>query len=553
MSEKRTPANDGLDRRELLVGSALGALALAGTARGDEAKKADAEPATNAGAMPAFELEEITLKELAEGMASGKFTARRITESYLERIEAVDRNGPQLRSVIETNPDALDIAEALDRERQEQGVRGPLHGIPILLKDNIATHDKNTTTAGSLALEGSVPPVDSFVAKKLRAAGAVLLGKANLSEWANFRSTRSSSGWSGRGRQCKNPYALDRSPCGSSSGSGASVSANLTAAAIGTETNGSIVCPSSANGVVGIKPTVGLVSRSWVIPISHTQDTCGPMARTVHDAALVLGALVGADKEDPVTMANLGKGHKNYTPFLDADGLRGARIGVARKHFGFHPDVDDVMEAAIQEMARRGAVIIDKVDTPGWEELGKYYSLGMRYEFKAGLNAYLAALGPEAPVKTLAELIEWNERHRDLSMPYFGQEIFLQAQELGPLTEKEYIDGMAEARRLSRDEGIDKVMDEHQLDAIVAPTGGPAWTVDLVNGDHFGGGSSTAAAVAGYPNITVPAGYVFGLPVGISFFGRAWSEPVLLKLAYGFEQATKHRVAPRFLPSLDFG
>jgi amidase len=556
MSEQRKPSSDGFDRRELLVGGALGAFALAGNARADQVSGKEMNPldaAVPGDAVPPFEHEEISLSELAEGMATGRFTARGITEMYLGRIEAIDQNGVELHSVIETNPDALDIAEVLDRERKEKGPRGPLHGIPILLKDNIATHDRTTTTAGSLALEGSIPPRDSFVAQKLRQAGAVLLGKANLSEWANFRSTRSTSGWSSRGRQCKNPYALDRSPCGSSAGSGASVSANLTAAAIGTETNGSIMCPASANGVVGIKPTVGLVSRSRVIPISHTQDTCGPMARTVHDAALVLGALTGLDPEDAVTANSQGHRYTDYTQFLNADGLRGARIGVARKHFGFHPGVDDLMEAAIQEMARRGAVIVDRVETPGWQELGQYYRQGMRYEFKAGLNAYLAALGPEAPVKTLAEVIDWNERHRESSMPYFGQEIFIEAQEFGPLTEKKYIEGMATARRLSRDEGIDKTMNEHRLDAIVAPTGGPAWTIDLVNADHFGGGSSTAAAVAGYPNITVPAGYVFGLPVGISFFGRAWSEPVLLKIAYGFEQSTKHRVAPKFLRTLDLG
>ena len=553
MSERRKnldakAVEGGLDRRELLVGSALGGLALA-TGPAAMAQASESAAAASDPREVAVELEEVTLEELAAGMVAGRFSSQAITEKYLARIEAIDR-GLGLNSVIETNPEALDIAEALDRERAEKGPRGPLHGIPILLKDNIATHDRTTTTAGSLALEGSIPPADSFVARKLREAGAVLLGKANLSEWANFRSTRSSSGWSGRGRQCGNPFVLDRSPCGSSSGSGAAVSANLAAVAIGTETNGSIVCPSSANGLVGIKPTVGLVSRSRVIPISHSQDTCGPMARTVRDAAIVLGALTGIDPEDEATAASQGHIHPDYTVFLSAMGLKGARIGVARKHFGFHPQVDDLMEAAIQTMAAQGAEIVDPVEPPDWSDLGQYYQKGMRYEFKAGINAYLAGLGPDAPRKTLADLIDFNIRHRDRSMPYFGQEIFEGAQELGPLTEKEYVEGMATAQRLAREEGIDKVMDEHRLDAIVAPTGGPAWTIDLVNGDHFGGGSSTAAAVAGYPNITVPAGFVFGLPVGISFFGRAWSEPVLLKVAYGFEQATRHRRAPEFLPTL---
>ena len=550
-----------LNRRELLELAALGgALAAAGasgcaprpsSAPGDGERPPAGAAAAPSFAIPSFELEEVTVAELQEGMASGRWTAERLTELYLERIERLDRQGPELRSVIETNPDAPEIAHRLDEERASRGPRGPLHGVPILVKDNIATADGMNTTAGSLALEGSVPAADSFVARRLRQAGAVLLGKANLSEWANFRSESSSSGWSARGGQCKNPYVLDRNPCGSSSGSGAAASGNLVAAAIGTETNGSVVCPSSSCGVVGIKPTVGLVSRSRIIPISHTQDTAGPMARTVADAAAVLGALIGVDPEDAATAASEGQARADYTRFLDPQGLHGARIGVGRGYFGFHPAVDALMEAAVEEMGRQGAEIVDPADVATRSEIGKHSFQVLLYEFKADLNAYFSRLGPEAPVHTLAELIDFNEAHRDSEMPYFGQELLIQSEEKGPLSEKEYLEARETARRLARDEGIDKTMDEHRLDAIVAPTGGPAWVTDLVNGDHFGGGSSTAAAVAGYPNVTVPAGYVFGLPVGISFFGRAWSEPTLLKIAYAFEQATRHRVAPRFLPTAE--
>ncbi len=552
---------DRVSRRALLGGgaalAALGAVACAapptGEGKGEEAATAGTAGGESQAQVPPFLLDEITFDALGEGMASGRWTSQGITELYLERIAEIDDKGPTLRSVIETNPDALELATALDEERAAGKVRGPLHGVPILLKDNIATHDRNTTTAGSLALEGSIPGADSGVARKLREAGAVLLGKANLSEWANFRSTRSSSGWSGRGGQCKNPYALDRNPCGSSSGSGAATSGNLTAAAIGTETNGSVVCPSTANGVVGIKPTVGLISRSRIIPISHTQDTAGPMARTVRDAAILLGALAGEDGEDEATSAARGKAHADYTSFLDPGGLRGLRIGVARNFFGFHPDVDRLMEDALQALKDGGAEIIDPTETPSYGDFeGSTYQV-LLYEFKAGLNAYLKALGPEAPVKSLAEIISFNEAHGDRSMPYFGQEILLEAEAKGPLTEPEYLDALAKARRISREEGLDKLMNEHRLDAIVGPTGGPAWKTDLVNGDNFGGSSSTPAAVSGYPNITVPAGFVSGLPVGISLFGRPWSEPTLLKAAYAFEQATKHRKAPRFLPSLDLG
>jgi amidase len=499
----------------------------------------------------AFELEELTISELREGMKEGKYTARGIAEKYLARIEALDKRGPTVNSVIEVNPEALAIAEASDRERKEKGARGPLHGVPMLIKDNIDTADKMMTTAGSLALLGSKPAKDSVVAQKLREAGAVILGKSNLSEWANIRSRHSTSGWSGRGGQTKNPYALDRNPCGSSSGSGAAASANFCAAAIGTETDGSIVCPSSANGLVGIKPTVGLVSRSGIVPISHSQDGAGPMCRTVRDAATVLGALTGVDPEDSATAESQGKSFTDYTQFLKADGLRGARIGVVRKTFGFMDAVDKVMESALEAMKKEGALLVDPV---GIETAGKWSeteSTVFMYELKANLNTYLARPGFNPPVKTLKDIIEFNEKNREKEMPYFGQDFFLKAEAKGPLSDKEYIEALEKNHQLARKEGIDATMDKHNLDALVGPTGGPAWLADWVDGDHFGGGSSGAAAVAGYPNITVPAGFVFGMPVGISFFGRAWSEPVLIRLAYAFEQATKVRKAPKFLPSVN--
>jgi amidase len=499
----------------------------------------------------AFELEEITIAELQEGMKAGKYTARGIAERYMSRIAALDKHGPAVNSVIEVNPDALALAEASDKERKAKGARGPLHGIPMLIKDNIDTADKMMTTAGSLALVGSKVPKDSVVAQKLREAGAVIIGKTNLSEWANIRSRHSTSGWSGRGGQTKNPYALDRNPCGSSSGSGVAASANFCVAAIGTETDGSIVCPSSANGLVGIKPTVGLVSRSGIIPISHSQDGAGPMCRTVRDAAIVLGALTGVDSEDSATAESRGKSHTDYTQFLKADGLRGARIGVVRKTFGFRDTVDKVMEEALEAMKREGAILVDpaEIETAGkWSETELTVFM---YELKADLNAYLARPGFSAPVKTMKGIIEFNEKNREKEMPYFGQDFFLKAEEKGPLSSKEYIEALEKNHQLARKEGIDATMDKHNLDALVGPTGGAAWLTDLVDGDHFGGGSSGAAAVAGYPNVTVPAGFVFGMPVGISFFGRAWSEPVLVRLAYAFEQATKVRKAPKFLPSVN--
>jgi amidase len=498
-----------------------------------------------------FALEEATLADLQSSMSSGRMTARSITEAYINRIHELDRAGPMLRHVIEINPEALAIAAALDRERKAGRVRGPLHGIPVLVKDNIDTADRMTTTAGSYALAGSIPLQDSTVAAKLRAAGAIILGKTNLSEWANFRSTHSSSGWSGRGGQAKNPYVLDRNPCGSSSGSGGAVSANLSALAVGTETDGSIVCPSSANGVVGIKPTVGLISRAGIIPISHSQDTAGPMTRTVRDAAILLGVLAGADPRDSATTSSNRPGPTDYTQFLDANGLRGARIGVARdKFWGYSAATDKLINDAINVMKAEGAVIVDPADLATAGKFDDTEFDVLLYEFKADLNAYLGALGPTAPVKSLADIIAYNDAHRDQEMPYFGQEIMIQAQAKGPLTEKKYLDALANDQKQSRTDGIDATMDKYKLDALVAPTGGPPWTTDLINGDHFGGASSTPAAVAGYPNINVPAGFTHNLPVGISFFGRAYSEPTLIKLAYGYEQATRHRRPPRFIPSL---
>ncbi|HKX29060.1 MAG TPA: amidase [Blastocatellia bacterium] len=515
-----------------------------------------ASPVLNRGEAPEvkpFELEEATVQALREGLSSGKWSSRELVEKYLARIEEIDRSGPKINSVIETNPEALAIAESLDRERQAGRTRGPLHGIPILVKDNLDTADRMKTTAGSLALADSIAPRDSFVVERLRAAGAIILGKTNLSEWANFRSSKSTSGWSGRGGQTRNPYALDRNPCGSSSGSGAAVAASLCAVAIGTETDGSIVCPSNANSLVGIKPTLGLVSRSGIIPIAHSQDTAGPMARTVADAAVVLGAIAGIDPRDRATNRSRGRAHDDYLRYLDPNGLQKARIGVARDYFGFSEKVDRLLAEAIEVIKKLGAVLVDPVKDP---TRGKYDDSEFEvllYEFKADLNAYLAALGPGAPVKSIKEIIAFNERHRDREMPYFGQDIMIKAEAKGPLTELKYRQALAKNHRQSRTEGIDAMITKHRLDAVIAPTGGTPWVTDLANGDHFSGGFSTPAAVAGYPHITVPAGYLHGLPVGISFFGRAWSEASLIKYAYAFEQATKHRQAPKFPPTIALG
>jgi len=495
------------------------------------------------------ELEDATIAELQAGMASGKYTSRSITVVYLQRIEALDKKGPGLRSVLETNPDALAQAAALDAERKAKGPRGPLHGIPILVKDNVATRDRMQSTAGSLALVGVSPPRDAFLVERLRAAGAVLLGKANLSEWANFRSTHSSSGWSGRGGQCRNPYALDRTPSGSSSGSAVAVAASLCAAAIGTETDGSIVSPSTCCSIVGIKPTLGLVSRAGVIPIAHNQDTAGPMARTVADAATLLGALTGVDPHDDATAASAGHSASDYSASLDPAGLKGARLGVCRSHFmGYSPGADAVMEGAIDALKRLGAVIVDPADIATAGQFDDSEFAVLLYEFKTDLNRYLTEWAPGATAKTLADLIAFNDRNRSQEMPYFGQEIFAQAQAKGPLTDQDYLRALDKNHLLARTQGIDAVMAEHQLDALIAPTGGPPSLIDLVNGDPGGGGSfSSPAAVAGYPHVTVPMGYVAGLPVGLSFVGRPWSEAALIKFAYAFEQATKLRRPPRFL------
>lgn len=496
------------------------------------------------------ELDEISIEALRAAFASGKYTVRSVAEKYLRRIDEIDQAGPTINSILQVNPDALQIADALDRELKEKGPRSPMHGIPVLLKDNIDTADRMETTAGSLALLGMKPAKDAYVVKQLREAGALILGKTNLSEWANMRSTHSTSGWSGRGGLTRNPYALDRNTSGSSSGSAAAAAANLCTVAVGTETDGSIVSPSSLNGLVGIKPTVGLLSRAGIIPISHSQDTAGPMARSVRDAAILLGAMAGADAEDDATQNPDRKEYADYTRFLVTGGLKGARIGVLRKYFGFHPAVDTIMDTALENLRKHGAILVDPVtiDTMGKfdEAEGKVLS----YELKAGMAAYLEHRGPATLLHSLKDLIDFNEKNADREMHYFGQELFLDAESKGPLSTPEYLEALVTKYRMTREEGIDAVMNAHGLDALVSPTDGPAWVTDLVDGDHFLGGSAQLAAVAGYPHITVPAGQVFGLPVGISFFGRAWSEPQLLRIAYAYEQVTRARRPPQFLQSI---
>jgi amidase len=503
------------------------------------------------GSAKPFAYEEATVAELQAQMKSGRLTSRVLTEAYLERIREID---PRLSSVLEVNPDALAIADALDAERKAKGPRGPLHGIPILIKDNIATADRMQTTAGSLALAGVKPPHDAFIVEKLRAAGAVLLGKTNLSEWANIRSTHSSSGWSARGGQTRNPYALDRSPCGSSSGTGAAIAANLAAVGIGTETDGSIVCPGTSQSLVGLKPTVGLVSRRGIVPISHTQDTAGPMGRTVADVAALLSVMAAVDSSDPASAASKGKAEPDYTKFLDANGLKGARIGIARaKMFGSSPEADRVANTAIEVLKAEGAVIVDPADIP---HIGEYDDPELDIlltELKWDLADYLKEWAPGSPVKNLDELIDWNKKHADSEMPFFGQELFERAAKKGPFSGKEYKKSLEKCRKLALDQGLAVVFAKQKLDALVAPTGGAPWVIDLVTGDHFGMSSSTPPAVAGTPAITVPAGFERGLPLGITFMGPAWSEGTLLKIAYAYEQASHARRPPRLAPTVDLG
>jgi amidase len=537
---------DRISRRSFLKASGTaGALASAGGIA--NAGAAMAQPERDGGSFP---FEEATIAELQAAMEAGRLSSRRLTQAYLRRIRRIDLSGIQLNSVIEVNPDAVEIAAELDAERRRNGPRGPLHGIPILVKDNFDTRDRMETTAGSLALVGARVPRDAFVVRRLRRAGAVILGKANLSEWANFRSTQSSSGWSGRAGQCLSPYVLDHNPCGSSSGSGAAVAANLAAASLGTETDGSIVCPSSHNSLVGIKPTLGLTSRSGVVPIAHSQDVTGPMARTVADAATVLGAMTGVDPRDPATADSRGHSHRDYRRFLDPEGLRGARIGIWREGvFGASPEADVIGEAAVAELGRLGATVVDPADIPGVNDIGGPELTVLLCEFKDDIAAYLSQLR-NTDMRTLADLIAFNEANAERELRWFGQEIFLQSEATGGTGDPAYAEALATSKRLAQ-EGIDQTMDRHDLDAIFSLTAGPPWTTDLVNGDHFLLGSSTPAAVAGYPNITVPAGFSFGeLPVGVNFIGRRWSEPTLIKLANGFEQGTRARHAPRFLPTL---
>lgn len=522
----------------VLGGSVLAVNGLAGCQSKNQAPETERN-------FTSFDLDEITIHELQQKMESGEISSVEICQKYLDRIKEID---PVLKSVIELNPDALDIAAQMDEERKDGKVKGDLHGIPIMIKDNIDTGDKMQTTAGSLALEGNIAEDDAFIVKKLRESGAVLLGKTNLSEWANFRSNNSSSGWSGRGGQVRNPFCLDRSPCGSSSGTGAAVSGNLCAIGIGTETNGSIVCPSGVNGIVGIKPTLGMWSRRGIIPIAHSQDTAGPMARSVTDAAILLGALSEFDAEDAENHLDRGEIFSDYTPFLDKNGLNGMRIGLATNMMGFHKDVDELLKQAYKTLQENGAELVEFEFENSRRMGGPSYQV-LLYEFKADLNKYLKS-HPNAKPKSLADLINFNSENAAREMPWFEQEIFEAAENKGDLSEKEYRDALEESKRLAGKEGIDAELKKHNLDAIFAPTNGPAWTIDWVNGDHFGGGSSSPAAISGYPSITVPAGFVHGLPVGISFFAEAWSEPKLLKIAYAFEQITKHRKAPGFLQSI---
>jgi amidase len=541
-----------MNRRTFVATSVGGALAARGLPLRSEAVPVTTRPSPATPRQGAFPLEEATIAQLGSWMREGRYTARQLVELYLARAEELNTRGPMLRAVLEPNPDAAALADQLDAERRAGRTRGALHGVPIFVKDNIDTADRMHTSAGSLALASSIAPRDSFVAERLRAAGAIILGKTNMSEWANFRGRRSISGWSGRGGQVRNPYALDRTPSGSSSGSAVAAAANLCAAAVGTETDGSVTSPSTMCSLVGIKPTVGLVSRAGIIPISASQDTAGPMARSVADAALLLAALTGEDPRDPATRGSTAHAPTDYAAAFDLDGLRGARLGIARKHYtGNHRGVDALFEAALLVLKDKGAVLVDPVDLITEDHLDDAETTVLLYEYKVGLNAYFAALGPNAPVKSLADVITFNEANRERELQYFGQEYMERAQAKGPLTTPEYRTARARCLRYARTLGIDALMRQHRLDAIVCPTSSPARPIDVVSGDSGGADCTTPAAVAGYPHITVPMGYVLGLPVGLSFFGRAWTEGTLIRYAYAYEQATRARRVPRFLPTVE--
>jgi amidase len=545
-----------LSRRDFLHASAIGAVgatALAACSNGPASVDIDAaKPVFGlAHSAPPSALDEVTIADLQAGFTDGRWSSRRVTEMYLDRIHSMDRRGVTLRAMLDLNPDALADAEAADRARGAARLASPLHGIPVIVKDNVDTHDKMTTTAGSLALEGSIAPRDAFIVEKLRAAGAIIVGKANLSEWANFRGDHSTSGWSSRGGAVKNPYVLDRNPCGSSSGTGAAIAANYAAVGIGTETDGSIVCPANNCGLVGVKPTVGLVSRAGIIPISASQDTAGPMTRTVTDAAWLLAVIAGRDPRDPATAEADRHLLPDPSTFLRPDALKGARVGVVRQSLtGYHAKTDALFEQALVQLKELGAELADPADIPHIDDYGKDESTVLHYEFKQGINDYLAGLGPDAKMKSLADLIRFNEEHKGRVMPWYGQEDFIKSEACGPLTDKKYLEARERCVRLSRREGMDAVMAKYRLDLLVAPTGGPAWPTDLLTGDHFGGSSSSPCAVAGYPHVTVPMGWMSDLPVGLSFMGLAWTEAKLLGCAFAYEQATRHRRAPRFFTTL---